>query len=82
MIAEVKYEEVTNKGITITTREGKKETIEADTIMPALTPKPDTELLKAFQAKVPEVYIAGSDPKEYSFIMHAIGSAYRVARAI
>jgi 2,4-dienoyl-CoA reductase (NADPH2) len=79
---EVKYEEITNKGLTVTTKEGKRQTIEADTIVTATSPRLNTELLKAIEGKVPEVYLIGIEDKEPSSIMNAIGNGYRVAKAI
>ena len=82
VIPEVKYEEITGKELTVTTKDGKRVTIEADTIITASSPSVDTELVKALEGKVPEVYLLGFDAKEPGSIMNAIGSGYRVARAI
>jgi 2,4-dienoyl-CoA reductase (NADPH2) len=83
IIKEVKYEEITGKGLTITTKDGKRQTIEADTIIHALTPRPNTELLKDFEGKAPEVYLVfGGDGKGLDSIMDAIGNGYRIARAV
>lgn len=79
---EVKYEEITNKGLTVTTKEGKRQTIEADTIVTASSPRLNTELLKAIEGKAPEVYLIGMGDKEPGSIMNAIGSGYRIAKAI
>ncbi|MCK4274511.1 MAG: FAD-dependent oxidoreductase, partial [Dehalococcoidales bacterium] len=75
------YVEITDKGLTIITREGEKQTIEADTIVPALPLLPDTELLKNLEGKVPEVYAVG-DCKEPLLIVDAIAAGSRTARAI
>ena len=55
MLPGVKYEEITDKGLIITTKEGKRLTIEADTIVPSIPMKPDTELFKTLEGKAPEV---------------------------
>jgi 2,4-dienoyl-CoA reductase (NADPH2) len=81
MLTEVKYEEITDKGLTITTTEGKRQTIEADTIVTALPLLPNTELLKSLDGIVPEVYAIG-DCKEPHLIIDAIADGSRVARAI
>jgi 2,4-dienoyl-CoA reductase (NADPH2) len=78
----IKYEEITDKGLIITTKEGKRQTIEADTIVTATSPRPNTELLKAVEGTVPEIYLIGMDDKEPSSIMNAIGNGYWVARGI
>ena len=36
MLSDVKYKEITDKGLTIINKEGKEQTIEADTVLPAL----------------------------------------------
>jgi 2,4-dienoyl-CoA reductase (NADPH2) len=83
IMKEVKYEEITSEGLTITTKDGKRQTVKADTIIHALTPKPNSELLKAFEGKAPEVYLAdGSDGRGLDSIMDAIGNGYRVAKTI
>jgi 2,4-dienoyl-CoA reductase (NADPH2) len=79
---EVKYEEITDKGLIVTTREGQRQTIEADTIITATSPRLNTELFKAIEGKVPEVYLIGIDDKEPGSIMNAIGNGYRIAKAI
>ena len=48
-----------------------------------LTPRPNTELLEAYEGKAPEVYLVdGSDGKGLDSIMDAIGNGYRVAKAV
>jgi 2,4-dienoyl-CoA reductase (NADPH2) len=76
----VKYEEITDKGLTITTKEGKKQTIEADTIVTALPLLPNTELLEELDGIAPEVYAIG-DCKDPHLIVDAIADGSRIARA-
>ena len=80
MLPGVKYEEITDKGLTITTKEGKKQTIEADTIVTALPLLPNTELLKELDGIVPEIYAIG-DCKDPHLIVDAIADGSRIARA-
>jgi thioredoxin reductase len=80
MLPGVKYEEITDKGLTVTTQEGKKQTIEADTIVTALPLLPNTKLLKALDGIVPEVYAIG-DCKDPNLIVDAIADGSRIARA-
>jgi pyruvate/2-oxoglutarate dehydrogenase complex dihydrolipoamide dehydrogenase (E3) component len=77
----VKYEKVTEKGLVVTNREGQRQTIEADTIMPSTLLNPNTVLLKGIEGKVPEVYAVG-DSKESGLIKQAISDAYHTARII
>jgi 2,4-dienoyl-CoA reductase (NADPH2) len=80
MLPGVTYEEITDKGLTITTKEGKKQTLEADTIVTALPLLPNTELLKELDGIVPEVYAIG-DCKDPHLIVDAIADGARIARA-
>jgi 2,4-dienoyl-CoA reductase (NADPH2) len=81
-MSEVRYKEITDRGLRITTKEGKRLTIEADTIVTATSSRLNTELLAAIEGKAPEVYLIGIDDKEPSSIMSAIGNGYRLAKAI
>lgn len=81
MMTGIKWKEITDKGVTIFTKEGKEETIEADTIVPVLPFKPNTEFLKTLEGKAPEVFPIG-DCKEPRLILDAIADGSRIARAI
>jgi len=81
MIAAVKYEEITDEGLVITTGDGETKTIEADTIIPAVPLTPNDGLLKELEKKVPEIHTVG-DCSEPSVIIDAIDAAYRVATEI
>lgn len=82
MMPNVRYGEITDKGLSVTTQEGKQQTIIADTVITALSPGLDTKLYHDIKGKAPEVYLIGIDDKEPSSIMNAIGNGYRTARAI
>ncbi len=75
------YVEVTDKGLIIITGDGKKQTIEADSIVTALPLTPNNELLEGLKGKVPEVYAIG-DCKDPLLIADAIGAGLRTAREI
>jgi 2,4-dienoyl-CoA reductase (NADPH2) len=75
------YVEITDKGLTIVTSDGKKQIIEADTIATALPLTPNSELLEGLRKKVPEVYAVG-DCREPLLIADAIGTGLRTAREI
>jgi 2,4-dienoyl-CoA reductase (NADPH2) len=81
MITGVKSLEITDKGVDITTKEGKKETIEADSIISTSPLTPNTELLKSLQGKIPEIYAIG-DCKEPRMIVDAIAEGWQIARRI
>ncbi|MFC1965039.1 NAD(P)/FAD-dependent oxidoreductase, partial [Chloroflexota bacterium] len=81
MMTGVRYEEITDKGLVITTREGKIELIEADSVVPATLLGPDTELLKALEGTAKEVYPIG-DSREPHLIRTAIADGSKIARLI
>jgi 2,4-dienoyl-CoA reductase (NADPH2) len=73
--------EITKNGVTVKTKDGKKQTIEADTVVPAMPLTENTGLVEALKGKVPEVYAVG-DCKELLLIVDAIGTSSRIARAV
>jgi len=77
----VKYEGITDKGLTITTKAGEKITLAADAIIPALPMAPDTELLKSLKGTAPEIYQIG-DCADPALIVDAIAEGSRLGRAI
>jgi 2,4-dienoyl-CoA reductase (NADPH2) len=77
----VRYEEITDKGLTITTKEGERKTLAADTIVPALPMVPDTGLIKSLKGIAPEIYQIG-DCEDPALIIDAIGDGSRIGRAI
>jgi 2,4-dienoyl-CoA reductase (NADPH2) len=81
MMAGVKYEEVTKKGLTVTTKDGLKQTIEADTIVTALPLRPNSELAAGLAGSVPETYTIG-DASMPNMIIDAIADGSRIGRAI
>ncbi len=81
MMTEVSYEEITDKGLTIMTKEGERQTIKADTIVTCVPLVPNNELLKRLQGKVPEIHAIG-DGKEPRLILDAIADGSRIAHAI
>jgi 2,4-dienoyl-CoA reductase (NADPH2) len=75
------YVEITDRGLTIITGDGIKQTIEADSIVTALPLTPNDELLARLKEKVPEVYPIG-DCRQPLLIADAIGTGLRTAREI
>jgi 2,4-dienoyl-CoA reductase (NADPH2) len=79
LIGNVKeYVEITNKGLTIITKDGIKQTIVADTVVPALPLTPNLGLADALKGKVPEVYAVGDCDKPL-LIVDAVGTALNAA---
>ena len=77
----VKYEQITDKGLSLVTKEGKRQTIEADTILPALPFRPNTGFFESLKGKVPEVYLIG-DAREPHLIVDAVAEGFRTALTI
>ena len=75
------YVEITDKGLTIINRDGVKQTLEADTIIPALPLTPNMELYESLKGKAPEIYAVG-DCKEPLLIADAISAGMEIARLI
>ena len=59
LIDGAKFERVTNEGLVITTKEGKKMTIE-DTVVPSTILKQNLEMMEKLKGKVKEIYAVGS----------------------
>ena len=81
MMTEVRYDKITDKGLSIITKDGKRQILEVDTIIPVLPLAPNTGLFESLKGKVPEVYCVG-DCREPHARLEAIGGGYRVAREI
>jgi 2,4-dienoyl-CoA reductase (NADPH2) len=78
---EVKYEAVTDKGLVITTKEGEKKTLAADSIVVTLPFLPNTELAKKLEGKAPETFIIGSSA-EPGLIVNAIADGARIGHKL
>lgn len=81
MLTEIQYEKITDKGLSIIKKGGEKVTIEADSILIALPAKPNTELFKNLEGKVPELYMVG-DCKVPGLIVDAVADGSHIGRLI
>jgi len=81
MVAGVKYDEITDQGLVITTKDGKRETLEADTIITALPLLPDDGLFRTLDGQAAEIYQIG-DCREFGLMHDAIAEGSRIARNI
>jgi hypothetical protein len=77
----VQYKEIIDNGLTITTKEGKRLSLEADTIVTALPLLPNTGLYKSLEGSAPEVHAIG-DCREPHLTVDAVADGSRVARGI
>ncbi|MFC1858090.1 FAD-dependent oxidoreductase [Thermodesulfobacteriota bacterium] len=78
MLTGVQYQEITDQGVTITTREGVTHTVEADTIVLAAGSLTDSILYPALADKVPELHRIG-DCAEPRDIISALTDGYFTA---
>ena len=81
LLREVRYDGVSSEGVIITTRDGEKRTIEADTVVLAAGSVPDTALYDAIKGKFAEVYRIG-DCAEPRTIRDAISEGFRTGQKI
>lgn len=81
VMTNVTFDEVTDKGIAITTKEGEKKVIEANTIILALGMESNAGLAQSLEGLAPEVYNIGDSEAAHG-IMYALQAGARVARAI
>ena len=81
LINGVKNMEITDKGLAFTDKEGKKQTLEADSVIPTAPLKANNTLAESLKGKVPEVYAIG-DCREPRLIVDAVGEGYHTLRTV
>jgi len=81
MITDVTYQMITPEGLVVTQKDGSTRLIEADTIMTATPLRPNSDLLKALEGTVPEVYAIG-DCAEPGLIIDAVADGFRVGHLV
>jgi thioredoxin reductase len=77
----VKYHEINNQGLAVTTGYGVKKTLKADSIILALPLSINTGFVESLKGRVPEVYAAG-DCNKSGVIVDAIEAGNLIARKI
>jgi 2,4-dienoyl-CoA reductase (NADPH2) len=80
-ITEVKYEEITGKGLVVRTKDGSKKLIEGDTIITALPLKPNTAFINSMKGKAKEVYSIG-DAETPAYIVDAIAAGAKIGYSL
>jgi 2,4-dienoyl-CoA reductase-like NADH-dependent reductase (Old Yellow Enzyme family)/thioredoxin reductase len=81
MLTNAKCEEITERGVTVTSVEGRKDTYPADTVILAVGYGKNDELFQRLEGKVPEVYCVG-DSCQPQGIMEAVRDSYRAALSL
>ncbi|MGO9769029.1 MAG: FAD-dependent oxidoreductase [Roseiarcus sp.] len=77
----IRYEEINDEGLIVSSKEGKKETLSADTILVATPLAQHAGLAMNLQGKAPEVHVIG-DAKGPALIVDAIEAGWSLARSI
>jgi 2,4-dienoyl-CoA reductase (NADPH2) len=80
-LTDTRVEEITDKSVRVIDPEGKKQKIEADTVVLSAGYTPDSTLYEALQGKVKELYAIGDCVKTRK-IRDAIHEAAFIARQI
>ena len=80
-VTEVKYKEITGKGLVVTTKDGKEQLIEGDTIITALPLKPNTAFFNSMKGKAKEVYAIG-DADTPAYIVDAIAAGAKIGHSL
>ena len=81
MMPGVKPVAVTAKGLTVLTKQGYNQMIEADSIVTALPLEPNRELLRAFEGSAPEVYTVG-DCGSPGLIVDAVAQGWAISNSV
>jgi 2-enoate reductase len=81
ILTEVTYEEVTDKGLVVTDKEGRTVMLEADTVLVTIPLKPNPGVHDALREKAPEVHVIG-DCREPGLIIDAIAGGFTVGRSV
>jgi 2,4-dienoyl-CoA reductase-like NADH-dependent reductase (Old Yellow Enzyme family)/thioredoxin reductase len=82
MLTGLKCDEITQKGMIIATgKGGKRQTIEADTVVLAAGAKPNIDLLQALEGVVSELHLVGDCAKP-GRILQAISDGYRIGLSL
>jgi 2,4-dienoyl-CoA reductase (NADPH2) len=80
-VTDVKYKEITGKGLVVTTKDGKDQLIEGKTIITALPLLPDNEFFNSMKDKAKEVYSIG-DSENPGYIVDAIAAGSKIGYEI
>jgi 2,4-dienoyl-CoA reductase-like NADH-dependent reductase (Old Yellow Enzyme family)/thioredoxin reductase len=81
LLASTTCEEIKESSVRVTTAEGRKETIPADTVIIAVGYEANDRLYKALEGKVPEIYCIGNSSKPRR-ILEAVNEGYRTGLAL
>ena len=82
LLSGVTINEITDRGVAITTKEGERKELTADTVMAVIPPDPNKALYDALRGKVPEVYLIGDAKEESHYILGAVSDGAETARRL
>ena len=81
MLTGVVFDEITDRGVSITTKDGQKHTIRADTVIIAAGAVPNMGLVDALKDMVPEIYTVG-DATQVRLIEGSIADGAQIGLAL
>ena len=79
ILAEAKIEEITDRGVIVTSKNGKRRKIEGDSVVIALGTQADSLLVEQLKGKVPRIHVIGDAAESGGKIMNAVHEGFRVA---
>jgi pyruvate/2-oxoglutarate dehydrogenase complex dihydrolipoamide dehydrogenase (E3) component len=81
MLTGAECQEISEKFVVVTTKDGQEQTIEADSVVLAVGAKPNIKLLKSIKDSVPEIHLVG-DCVEPRRIINAVSDGHRIGLSI
>jgi 2,4-dienoyl-CoA reductase (NADPH2) len=81
ILNEVTYDAVTDTGMTVTTKDGARRTLGADTVLITIPLKPNEPLHEILKGSAPEVHVLG-DSKRPGLIINAIADGFVTGKAV
>ena len=82
LLSGVTINEITDRGVAITTKEGERKELTADTVMAVIPPDPNKVLYDALRGKVPEIHLIGDAKEESHYILGAVSDGAEIARML
>ena len=73
--------EITDRGLAYSDKEGRRQTVEADTVVPTSPLTPNTDLLAGLKGRVAELYVIG-DASKPGMIVDAVREGFHTARTV
>ena len=82
LMCETKLVDVTEEGVIVEGKDGKQQTLPADTVILAMGGKPNQELIRSFQQTIPETYVVGDCNGELGNLWNSVTTAFDAAMVL